>query len=231
MYEPKLDDNAELYKKREYKTEREKLREMTLKEKLGYLWEYYRIHAAIVVIVIIIISYVLHGILSPKIETKFYAAFVDNIVPIDTLDQYQAEFSDYLKLNPQKAKVNFNNNFYLSSDSSYSMNMKQALSTYIYAKEIDVIIAPESEFKNFAYYGFLSPLTDELPTDLYSNLTDHFYLSDQDKNTEKQVFGIYLNDTELYKGAKEPYLLGIVANARHKENAAMFLRFLYKLKP
>ena len=54
--------------------------------------------------------------------------------------------------------------------------MRQAFAVYLAASELDVVIAPISEFANFVKYGFLTPLSEQLPTDLYSSLTDKFYL-------------------------------------------------------
>jgi ABC-type molybdate transport system substrate-binding protein len=110
------------------------------------------------------------------------------------------------------------------------MNMKQALATYISTSEVDVIIAPESQFYGYAYRGYFSKLSDELPTDIYSSLTDQFYITDMEEDTEKDAYGIYLTDTKLYKNNTvntEPYVLGILVNSEHREASVDFIRYLF----
>jgi len=225
----KLDENAEIYKTRSEKSEREKLRNMRPKERLDYLWEYYRIHALVTIGVIALLSYIIYTVATPDVKPQFYAALINNTVTEEELQQYREEFSEYLQLDPKKDSVEFNSSFYMN-DSFDSMNSKQVLMAYVAAQEIDVIIAPESEFSNYAFSGFFDKLSEQLPTNVYSSLTDHFYLTGTDDDPDQNAYGVYLTDTKLYKNKSvdgEPYVLGIVANAKHKENALEFINYLF----
>lgn len=227
----RLNDDAFIYQPRQQLTEKEKLKNMSSKEKLVYLWEYYRIHVAVTIGIIALLSYIIYSIITPNIVTRFYAAFIDCSVDAEVLEKYRNDFSEYLELNPNTETVNFNTSFYLSSDSEYAMTMKQALVTYVSAQEIDVIIAPESQFSDYAYYGYFDKVSDQLPTDIYSNLTDYLYMSKTEENPVQYSYGIYLTETELFKpyqDASDPYVLGIVANSKHKENAIEFIRTLFR---
>ena len=226
----KLGEDAALYQPRQERTEKEKLRNMTMGKRVSYLWEYYKLHALVGIIAIAFVSYVIYHYATPKVEPQFYAAIVNNSIPTEVLDQYSVDFEKMLELNPETEKVMLNYNFYFNGDGEYAMNMRQALSMYVAAQEVDVIIAPESEFKDFAYYGFMTKLSDALPTDIYSSLTDYFYLSAQEDNPEQQVLGIYLTETELFKNNAvntDPYILGVIANYPHKDNTIDFIRFLF----
>jgi hypothetical protein len=226
----KLSEDAVIYQPREEQTEKEKLREMPPGKRLSYLWEYYRVHALIIVGVIALISYIIHSIATPDVETQFYAAMINSTIDTEVLAEYQADFADYLQIDPGTQSVEFNSTFYFNESNEYTMNMKQVLSTYVAAQEIDVIIAPESEFANYAYYGYMDKLSDQLPTDVYSSLTDNFYITDVEDDKQKSVYGIYLTDTKLFKvnaNNEDPYVLGIIANSKHKANTVEFVRFLF----
>ena len=228
--ETRLEEDAVIYQPRETLTEKQKLKDMTFEDKIGYLWEYYRIHAAVLVGAIALISYIIYEIITPNIETQFNAAIINNSISDEVWEQYDASFSEYLDLDPKTEDVQLNYNFYLSSEGEYSMNMQQALTTYIAAGEVDVIIAPESTFKSYVYNGFFENISDQLPTDLYTSLADYVFISDTEENSDKIVYGIYLTDSKLFAenaNNTDPYVLGILANAGHKENAAEFLRMLY----
>lgn len=229
-----LDDNAEIYQIREQKTEKEKLRELPRKKMFEYLWEYYRLHAFGFIAGIALIIYIIYQIATPNIETIFYATLINNTIHEDVIDEAQTDFAEHLVINPDLEQVIFNTSFYFSTSPDYVANSKQVLSTYIAAQEVDVLIAPESEFQTYAYNGFLDKLSDQIPTDLYSALADYFYMSDQEEDPEQSVYGIYLTDSELFKNNavnNDPYVLGIVVNGQHRENSIEFLRYLFDIYP
>lgn len=226
----KLGDDAYFYQTHKKQTEKEKLREMNFKGKVNYLLEYYKLHALAIVIVIALIIYFIYTLFNPTVVPRFYAAMINNTIDNTVLKQYSDDFSEKLSLNPKRETVLFNTNFSFGTDDSYSASMKTALIAYIQAKEVDVIIAPEAIFYEYAYSGIFRELSDQLPTDIYSSLTDKFYLSDTEENKEKKVYGIYVTDTKLYKDhslSTEPYILGILANSPNTENTIKFIRYLF----
>lgn len=229
----KLDEQAEIYQPRKVQTEKEKLREMSFEDKLSYLWEYYKVHAAITVAVLALIIYIVYEIVTPDVKPQFYAAIINSALPAETTKAYGDEFAKYLELDPKTQNVFLNDEFYFSTDSEMASSMQQVLSTYVAAGEIDVIIAPESDFANFAYYSYMAKLSDELPTDVYSTLTDNFYITDTEEDSEKAAYGIYLDNSDLFKGLKyngEPYVLGIIQNYSHIDNTVEFIKYLFKNK-
>lgn len=228
--ETKLAEDAVIYQPRQELTEKQKLKDMSNREKLAYLWEYYRIHALATVAAIALISYLIYEFVTPDIETQFYAAIIDSMISEEVWGEYKTKFEEYLELNPETEEVQLNSSFYLGNGGEYAMNMQQVLTTRVAAGEIDVFIAPESSFKDYAYYGYLDKLTDRLPTDLYTSLAEYIYQSGTEENPDQSVYGIYLTDTKLFSenaGNTEPYILGIVANSNHKDNAVEFLRMLF----
>lgn len=225
----KLDDDAQIYNPLEQQTEKEKLKDMNFKQKLEYLWEYYRIHALAVVAIIALVIYIIYGILNPGVSTKFYAALINSPINPEVIDEYEKDFTGYLELDPNRENVVLNDTFNFNVDVTYTANVKQTLQAYVAAAEVDVIIAPEKEFSEYASYGAVIKLSDQLPTDLYSSLTDHFFISATEDDPEKSAYGIYINDTKLYAEnsvTKDPYIIGIVANSKHKDKAIEFIRFL-----
>ncbi len=229
----RLNDSAEIYQQREDLSERDKLKGMTFKEKLAYLWEYYKLHALFTIVALAIIAYVVYEIITPDIETQLYVAVIDNPVEPAVLEEFEAKLSEYLQIIPEKEEVKINPQFYFSGDGEYSMNMRQVLVTYVAAQDVDIIIAPKSEFDSYSYYGYMYSLSDLLPTDLYSKLSDYFYIGTQEDNPEEKVYGIYLDEAALFKNnerisADNPYILGVVGNARRTDNSVEFIRYLFR---
>lgn len=230
----KLSDNAEIYQPRKEQTEKEKLREMPFKKKLAYLKEYYGLQALIAIVIIAVVSYFLYSIFGPKTNIQLEVAIINNTIQEEVLAEYKDSFVEYLQLDSKTEDVNINSSFYFNNEAT-GFNMRQILSTYVATQEIDIIIAPKSEFENFAYNGYFIDLSEQLPTDLYSAMTKRFYISDMVDNPDKVAYGINLSDSSLFKdngfNDTDPYMLGIVANAKHSENSVEFIRYLFQLTP
>ncbi|HKL98361.1 MAG TPA: hypothetical protein VJZ06_00475 [Mobilitalea sp.] len=230
----RLNENAEIYQSRKHLTEKEKLSEMSFKKKLSYLWEYYKFHAFIIIIIVIIIISVVKNIITPNIDTQLYAAVINSPIDALVLEEYEEQFEEYLDMDPIHEEAFIDSKFYFNDTSEYSVAMRQALVTYIAAEDVDIIIAPESEFADYVFLGLFGTISDILPTDLYSSLTDKFYISTtEDEPDEEKVYGIYISDFEFFKSnitvtPNEPYIIGIVSNSRHQDNSIEFIRYLLK---
>lgn len=232
----RLGDDAAIYQQRNTQlSEKEKLKNMSWKKRLGYIWDYYKYHILIIILAIAAISYTIYSFTKPKVEARLYAAIIDNNISETVWDEYKEKVKDHLELDPKTEDVIFDYRFYYNGAADYAVNMRQAFGVFLAASEIDVVIAPLSEFSNYVNNGFFDPLSDQLPTDLYSSLTDKFYLSGTNDNPRVSAYGIYLADTKLYRensltDGDDPYLIGIVANSQYKKNAIEFIRYLYNEK-
>ncbi len=230
-----LDDTAEIYKQRQEQTVKQKLSEMTLKEKITYFNNYYRLTAIVVIAIVIAAVYLVYTILTPKPENILYAAVINSAVDDETAEALQADFGQTLGIDPETQEITIDTSFFLGDDnnvSEYTLASQQKLVAYIYAGEIDVIIAPESVFSNYTYLGNFSKLTEQLPTDLCTALTDSFYHSATEDDPASSAYGIYLDGAKIYDNNGELIdkpVLGIVANSKYKHNAAEFVRFLFSL--
>ena len=224
----RLDDSADIYKQRVEKSEKEKLKEMDFKGKLAYLWEYYRIHALIIIAVVALTAYIIKIIVTPDIKPEFNAVIINNIIDPTTLEQYEDSFAEWLQLDPAQHKVVLNANLY-TGQMDYTSS--QALGAFIAASQIDVIIAPESDFSEYVKRGYFKKLFDALSTDVYSSLTDYFYMQQTNDDSEKSPYGIYLDSTKLFKDIKygsDSYILGVVANCPHPDNTVEFIKYLFE---
>ena len=232
----RLGDDAAIYQQRNtQQSEKEKLKNMPWKKRFSYIWEYYRYHGLAIILAFIFISYIIYTIARPKAETRLYAAIINNTIKEEVWDEYKDKITEYLELDPKTENVFFDYQYYYKGTADYAANMRTAFSVHLFAAEIDVIIAPLSEFSSYVDNGTFDPLSDQLPTDLYSSLTDKFYLSGTKDNPKVSAYGIYLTDTKLFKDHSlptedDPFLIGIVANSKNKKNAIEFIRYIFNEK-
>lgn len=232
-----LDDSADIYKPREEKSEKEKIKDMTLKEKWVYFNHYYRNKTIAFIGIAAFVIYLLYSIFAPKPENKLYVAILNGSVSQAGVDQIKTEFAEYIDLDEQKELLTIDNSFYLSSSglSEYSLANEQKLSTYIFAGEIDIIIAPEADMTNYAKFGTLIKITDQLPTNMVTKFAQNFFYGAVEEDGvmgPTSPYGIYLDDTVVYDNSGkliEKPVLGIVANSEHDETAIDFINYLFQL--
>jgi hypothetical protein len=230
-----LDDSAEIYQHREQLSEKQKLKEMTFREKLTYFNNYYKVTAIVVLVIIGFVIYMGYSILTPSPETVLYTAVINNALDDPIAETLQSEIGKQLNINEKTQNIIIDTSFILGSDanpSEYAMANQQKLATYFYASEVDVIIAPESVFKAYAKNGSFSKLSDELPADMCNTLADSFYYSTTSEDPNSSVYGVYLNNSAIYDNKGniiDKPVLGIVVNSDYKQNAVEFIRYLFKL--
>lgn len=238
-----LEDDAAIYQKREPKTERQKFGEMKNRhDKLKYLRTYYLKPALISIGIIAIAVYFIYTVFSPKDKCLMRVAFVDYPFSSALTDEMKADFIEAAGITLENHEVlEFDGSTYQISN-SYDYSSSAVLATHIMAKELDIFIAPESIFRNYAFNGTIGSLTELLPSDLYSALSDYFFLSQvkQDDETIEEasgaeyVLGIYLDETPFweeygsYLNSLERPVIGIVTNSRNKEMAIDFIRYLFQ---
>lgn len=230
--ETKLDENAEIYKKRETTvTEKQKLKDMTTKEKFQYFNDYYRNKTIIAGIAIVTTVSILYTVLTPKPETVLYAAIVNDSLEEEAVEQLTSEFATFVDIDLKSKEIVIDSSYYISEDSAnISMASEQKLTTYLYAKDVDVIITDEAQFAKYADQGYFDNLSDHLPTDLYSDLSDSFYLANEVEGNSINAYGIYLDKSKVYQETGsiiEKPVIGIVANSKNKEYGVEFIRYLF----
>ena len=234
----RLDDSAEIYNHRDDLSEKEKWSSMTLKEKIGYFRTYYLTKLLVGIVVLACAASLIYTMVRPRPDTLLYTAILDYAMTDEMTDTLSSGFSEYISLDPQTQELVFDNTFLLSGQTDYST--QQRFSTYLFAGEFDVIIGGETQMQSQMQNGYFAPLSEQLPTELFSELKDYFVYgaiaeTDSEGNViswgEEEVYGLYLDDCEIYRdlSLRERPILGIAVNSDMKENAVAFIQYLFGL--
>lgn len=241
--ETRLDDSAEIYAKRVKQTEREKTKDMTFKEKLNYFNMYYLKIVIVGVLAVGIVVFLVHQILSPKPDKLLNIAVVNDFFDQEQVKDFTSDLDEFFEVNPDKEEISFDYNYYISeSDTTQNSYASiQKLTTYISGEGIDVIISDETYFKKLTEEGYLISLNDLLPADIYTELVDKYYTGavveeddqGQMSSGEQKPYGIYLNDSKIYKSSgstMEKPVLGVVLNSPNKDNTVKLIKYLLELE-
>ena len=229
----RLNENADIYKKRkEVIPEKQKLKNMTMKERFQYFNDYYRNKTIVTVIVIVALVSILYTVLSPKPDTILYAAIVNDSLDEEKKNDLITDFASKADIDLNSKEIMLDNSFFISDENpSVSMGSEQKLAVYINAKDVDVIITDEEHFAQYQNQGFFDNLSEHLPTDLYSDLSNSFYLANDTEDNSVNAYGIYLDKSKVYKetgSIMEKPVIGIVTNSGNKEYSVEFIRYLFE---
>lgn len=236
MKKTALDDEAEIYQKREEKTEKEKWKQMDGKAKAQYFVDYYLGKVIVAVIIIGIAASLLWHFLKPKDETILYAAVIDESLDATKLADMTSELEKLCQADGRHQNVKIDDSFYLKDQAL------ARLEVYEESRQVDVIIADQKTFKKLAGYGYFESVdTFAKENDLkgyeslyvyangYKDMGDESKEDDDTAKGESLPYGIDLSGAEKYMDmtsyGKHP-VFAVAANAQHKKNIAEFLNYL-----
>lgn len=236
-----LDDSAAIYQKREKKSERQKFSEMkTFSDKIKYIRMYYLAKVLGIAAVLALVISVIYTMVKPKPECVLRIAFVNSQFSDEITDEMEQDFinSDYFTLGEMEELI-FDGTTYRMNSIDYTAQM--ALSTHIMAGDIDMMIAPESYFLDYAFNSTFGNLEQILPQDLKDKVEGQTFfckLRQDDEEYENATgdeyfVGVYIENTafwdkyKIHDYNKEPLVAGIVISSKHKDNAIAYLNYLF----
>ena len=139
---------------------RPNFKEMPLKKKIGYVWDYYRIHIALVLGAVLIIASLVHHYMTLK-DSVFDLLF------LNASNEYENPqgFDEFLlaegfDLKEESFTLNSSLRFSLS-EGSYQNDIYsiQALAAVFSTGELDIFAAPKEIYQDFASAGYVADLT------------------------------------------------------------------------
>lgn len=213
--------------------EAEKLRPLTFRQKLQYIWDYYRVQ------IFLILFILFAGISLIKTIYKaheggtvvFGVGIVNNLDPDNTLVEYiSSGFGEYLGLTYGKEQVSANSGYTVTwSGIEYEEITSLMLLIDASAGSVDAVICEEDVIEYFytddeSAWRDLRTITDE---ETLSALEDRLYYT-TDADGVPYPCGVYLSDTHLCTETsltlEEPILVFAVAGV-HDEYMGDFLDY------
>lgn len=222
------------------------------REKLQYIWDYYKFPIFAVCILLYIAGYIIYGHFTHK-DVLLSTAFV-NVNPGDTLaEKLGSGFLNYIGGNGGKEEVRFYTGLYLTDNDAdpnheYTYASRMKILGAIDNEELDIVLMNKEAFDSFSQNGYLCNLEEllsETDSDLYSNLS-----SCLEKNIvilEDNAMDLYFDSTATYTSTTAEYpmglnissfpcikeadmngtiYLGIIANSPRKKQSVEYIRYL-----
>ncbi len=230
-----LNDDSELYKhSTDNMTEKEKFRSLDAKGKWEFFASYYLGKIVLTIVIIGLLGSLLWNIFKPRPNEVIGVIVTDFVMSEEETARVNADFMEVLGLDPEKNEVNFLTNMYFLTDEYNSM---QYFAVHLASGDGNVVIMPESVFKNLAPNGYFLTAEEFLSEKELSALSDRFVKSPliNDELTayvegSEADYGILISGTEYVSGngCKEPIVLAVCGNTKDLDKVDQLIKLLFK---
>ena len=136
------------------------------KQKIQYIWDYYKLPIVICLIFLYIISYTVHGYFTKK-ETLLYTGLVNVSASSQLTDELSCGFLDSLNTNTFKTELKLYTGLYLTDnpdDSNHEYTYASRIKTVasIADERLDVVLMNKEAFDAFSQNGYLCNIEELL---------------------------------------------------------------------
>jgi len=209
------------YFREQSKVEKKKLKDMTFKEKIDYIWTYYKIQIIIIAVVLIFLGSIINGILNPPIPSYAGVATYELFLGDDFDAEFERIMTEQLIEDPKLEKI-YVHSFLSGDDPTAQMAMAQKLMALLTTRELDLFIAENEVFEGYIREGMLMPVNQ---TGLKISEDLLVYGSTEDDETEL-AYGINLKNSGVFNdlGIRgEMITIGVIVNTERLENTLALL--------
>ena len=190
-----------------FQLEIKKLREMSFKNKLEYIWEYYKIHIVALLIVLFIIGSLINTwLINPTPETALFISWNAGYATEEQL----TELSEVLQLQIVNEGANevvaIDRIFMNDDDSQMALASISQLVAMVSAGVIDIFILDSALLENYSLSAFIQPMDDILAEvkqenpiayDRIKSEVKYADFSLEEDNVAERLMGIGIGNTPL----------------------------------
>lgn len=232
-------------------SEKEKWESLSKKQRVRYLWDYYKLPFVIVFIVIYVIGFNIYRHVTHK-DTILYTGLVNIATSDETNAKLSDDFFTYINANEKKEMCRLYTGWFLTTDKDsqyfqYTMASQIKILASIDDEQLDIVLLNRESFDAFSQNGYLYNIEELLQgTDLYDQLKPYMitnieFLEDNGKdiNFDASIefkatsvefpMGLDISESHVFDGTSysDTIYLGVIANTPRKEMALKYLEYLY----
>lgn len=219
----------------ETKLELKKLKEMSWKDRIWYIWEYYKFHMLGLFMAFLALSTVGTVLYNQTFTTRLAIAVV-NDQKGGSLSPIEPELREALGCT-KKDLVELNEGLHVDfeggSSSQYDYASLAKLSALTASQSLDVLIGDQSAIFQYAAASAYEPLTQLLTNDMYERLKDYILMAPDETGTPQPV-ALSLKSTEFTAKTgidMDPPYLAVMASSPRKEAALQMISYLFPETP
>lgn len=156
-----------------------KTKDMSLKGKLSYFWDYYKIHTLVILAVTAMIVMFIQQYRANK-DYAFYAILINANTNFLEEEQWENEFSEYAGIDTEEYCAYLDTSFLYSTTSynEYALSSMEKLIVLIQTGTVDVVVAETGTFESQAQNEYYANLETILPKETLEKYKDYLYYTD-----------------------------------------------------
>ena len=215
--------------------ERQKLKNMSLKNRAWYIWEYYKIPIIGIVTAVVLLSSIGFSMYQNRFDTALSCVILNSLPTTEqpSVEKYlDQDFRLYAKLpEDEKISVDYSMNitFEEASMSEFTYAELAKLTAMISSKELDVMIGKPEVIDHYGAMGGFLNLEECLPPDLYETVKDRLYTVQNQETGEAVFCGLLLDEEDFASKtglSMEKPILCVMKNSTHTDTAVKLIRYM-----
>ncbi|MDO5407155.1 MAG: hypothetical protein Q4F28_07490 [Eubacteriales bacterium] len=212
-------------------TEREKLKSMDRRDRLWYIWAYYKFHIFGVILAVLTAGAIGHAMYNSTFTTELHCMVINNRSETElNTAPLEQDFASYLELG-KKQKVTVESAFIGFGDDAteFSYASMAKISALVAAQSLDVVIGDTESINHYASISGFLDLETGLSPDTLGLVQDRLYYTTGEDGS-KHAYAIDLSgtafagDTSL---ALDPPLLGVISNSAHSDTVERLIQYIF----
>ena len=218
--------------------EKNKLKAMSFKDKLWYVWEYYKVPIIGTIVAVCLVFSIGSAVYNNRFETALSCVIL-NSQPVSEDDlvtgYFDQGFREFIDLTDE-TKIEVDHSMSISFDESDMNEFTYAelakLTALISSKELDVMIGRQDSFDHFGEMGGYADLKQILPADIYEKVKDQLYEVTNQETGETIACGLKISDTDFLQKTGlsiDGPILGIMSNSTHTDTALKLIYYVFGL--
>lgn len=209
----------------------ERLRPLTFREKLDYLFTYYKGWLLIILLAAMAAGYIGDAVVQSHREIVLQGFFTNdeqNLFPADTL---QRDYAAVLGLG-RRQRVVFDDDLYIDLNdeaTEYTAASNGKLIAYMAVGELDFVVTTQAVYEHYAGSIPMQDLSALLPEALYNALADQL-ITGTDKDGNAAPVALDMAESRFLTGADTDdtrYVLFVPYNAPHTAQLLAFIAYCF----
>lgn len=208
----------------------DKIKHMSKKEKMEYIWDYYKIHILVGVFIIIAVSWTIYTNVN-KTEYVFNCTLLGEGVNLSKKADFEDKLTKIVLEEPEDKKQAYMDFIEVKGSSNDEISIDpyamQKLSARVAAGDIDILIVDEKNFQRFAMQGMFERLDSFSELDLSDK--NSIKIEKGSEDVKSGIYGVRVKDNASLKDIgynTEDKIVGIVTLSKNKDKGAAVLKWL-----
>ena len=220
--------------KEEAQEEKEKLKHMSWKDRIWYIWEYYKFHMLFLFIAMVILWVIGTSLYRQSFTTRLSIAVInDRSGGNSSTEPLMAALREALDCG-KKDIIEINEGLFLDTNeetmSQYSYASMAKIAALVSGGMLDIMIADEATIRHYEGMEAYMDLRELLPEALCSQLEDQFlYAAAADGQNIPAAVSLEHSSLKDDTGiVMDPPYLAVISNTQHKEDILGAISYLFR---